>query len=83
MHNYRISTNKQPRHLISLNTFILERQKKTANNKVQVIQTYKIIATESNVAIFTFLKLILVKNDRHLLYLPYQLRNYESESCSI
>ena len=67
----------------SLIILTVQRQKKTANNKVQVIQTYKIVATESNVAIFTFLKLILVKNDRHLLYLPYQLRNYESESCSI
>ena len=33
----------------------------------------------SNVALFTWLKLGSVENDRHLLYLPYQSSNYHPE----
>ena len=35
------------------------------------IKAYKNTATESNVALFTFLKFFIkVENDQHLLYLP-------------
>ena len=41
------------------------------SSQKKYIKAYKNTATESNVALFTFLKfLINIENDQHLLYLP-------------
>ena len=37
------------------------------------------IATESNVAFFTFVKLIKADNNQKVFYLPYQLSNCHPE----
>ena len=55
---------------------------KIKRNKQQMknfIKAYKTIAKESNLALITFLNLIQVENDEHLLHLPYELSSYHPE----
>ena len=59
-------------------------QEKIKNKKTKkFIKAYKTVVAEKNVALFTFLQPISVKNDWQLFYLPYKLFSCHQETCPL